>query len=670
MQRNFSRFKLLSCVLHWKFLAGCNIEGIGKETAQCREHTSSAREFIPEHSLHWGVYGMRMRAVFSVLTLLLFLAPATRASIITNDNTTLVFFGDSYDTYPYHYFGDYLASWAALGHPQFTNHWSSASRSGGSIEEANEDRLERLGLAHWESGQRAIGLIMADDDGGYTSNQVQMNLTNTLVSPTSFFNGLAYTNEGGWCATQNITWIGIGAVPHESADGDSGEIARNNAVTNMFMLLGRPYVDMWNPLWTGGWSNDINSGASLLGFYSGGHPYASGSLTMGITIAQKLADKDTNVSLATVDFSTGRVVATNHCVITSISKSGSSISFTRHDDRLPMAFDVSDGTITNDCRDAFIAMPELSNAFWFTIAVTNLPAGNYSVNIDGAPVTTLSSSALAAGWNMFTDWNSNSPYWKQRVEVLALVRLKNGADPVTLYDHSASEAGPDGLDLVNYDSYSQLFWDEGYRGDALAVALQFISTNLDALDALIRNAAQPTNHVFTIMPIQVLNFPPDGDPSIAPNASVGQPYACALSASGAMPSDGTLTFAKTCGPAWLNVSAAGNLWGTPAVGDIGTNLFTVTLSGEEGDEDDQGDDESSNSADFQIVVNPAPLIASLSPQGTNLVLTWTGGQPPYLVQMSSGMTNPFWQTIASGITNASLLLEPSGTAGFYRVQCP
>lgn len=453
------------------------------------------------------------QAVQAALVLLFCLLPfCVHSSIITNDNTTLVNFGTSYDTYPYHYYADYVSSWVTLGHPQFTNHWISASRSGGSLEDANDDRLERMGLPVWAGGRRAIGLIMADDNGGYTSNQVVTNLENTLLSPTNFFNGFAYTNEGGWCSTQSITWVGIGAIPHDSPDGDSGEVDRNDAVTNLFGSQGRPFVDMWNPLWMGGWSND-NNGAQLLGFYAGGHPYAAGSLAMGITIAQKLADVDTNVSLATLDFGTGSVVSTNHCVISDIHISGSTMTFTRHDDRLPMAWDVPDGTITNDCRNAFIAMPQLSNAFWFTIAITNLPAGDYNVSIDGNQLATLSSSALAAGWNMFTDWSSNSPYWKQRVAVLALVRLKDGADPVTLLDHSAGDVGPDGLDLVNYASNSRERWDnEGLRGDALVASLSLITSNLNVIDGKMHDLAQPTNHVFTISPAgQTITFPSPGD---------------------------------------------------------------------------------------------------------------------------------------------------------------
>lgn len=585
----------------------------------------------------------RTHRFFAALTFLLWLLPfCLQGSIITNNNTALVFFSSSYDTSPYHYFGDYVGSWVALGHPQFTNHWSSASRSGGNLEEANESRLERLGLAHWESGQRAIGLIMADDNGGFTSNQVQMNLTNTLLSPAYFFNGYAYTNEGGWSSTQSITWVAIGEIPDDSSDGDSGAIARNNAATNLFMSLGLPYVDMWNPLWTGGWSND-NNGAHLLGYYDGGHPYASGSLTMGLTIATKLADVDTNVSLATIDFGTAGVVCTNHCVISSISENGNSISFTRHDDRLPMAFDVPDGTITNDCRNAFIAMPQLSNAFWFTIAVTNLPAGNYNVNIDGVPVNTLSSSALAAGWNMFTDWNSNSPYWRQRVAVLALVRLKNGTDPVTLVDHSAGELGPGGWDLVNYDSWSQQFWDEGYRGDALASALNFITTNLNGLDDQISAAAQPSNHVFTIIPVETISFPTPGDQTYGV-----APITLNATASSGLPVDYTVV----SGPA-----------------TISSNVLTITGAGEITIQASQpGNGAWAAAAPVTQTINAAPAVtvnainSSLNPatSGANVTFTVALGPLP-----SGGATPTGSIVFMDGATPLGTnALDDSGTTVF------
>jgi hypothetical protein len=434
------------------------------------------------------------RRISILASLILYVFALTaRASIITNDNTSLVLFESSYDLQPYHYFGDYLGTWTALGHPQFTNHWLSGSASGG-LEARNTNHLEKAGLPWWANGKRAIGLVMVDDNDSLSSNQVQINLTNTLASPTNLFNGVSYTNEGGWCSTNSITWVGLGAIPHDSLDGDSGEIARNNAVTNMFNLLGRPYVDMWHPLWnpqgTEGWGPDETNGVTS-DWNTGSHPSAGLSLTMAINIARTLADVDTNVSLATVDFNSAAVVSTNHCVISSISKVGNSISFTRLDDRLPMAWDVPNGTITNDCRDAFRVLPSMVNAFVFTLSVTNLPAGQYNVTVDGTLVDVKSAADLASGCNWFT--NYNGPYWVQRSLVLYWQRLKNGADPVTLLDHGAGSNGTNNWpDLVDYDSEAGAFWTSGDRGDALVSAMSAFTASLqNNFDKQIHDAAQP-----------------------------------------------------------------------------------------------------------------------------------------------------------------------------------
>jgi Putative Ig domain len=143
-------------------------------------------------------------------------------------------------------------------------------------------------------------------------------------------------------------------------------------------------------------------------------------------------------------------------------------------------------------------------------------------------------------------------------------------------------------------------------------------------------------------------------------ASAGVPYAASVSANAVQPAGDGLTFAKVTGPAWLNVAPDGSLSGTPTLADLGTNFFTVTLSDTNG---------WSSSASLQIVVIPAPLIASLGLQGTNLVLSWTGGQPPYQVQMAADIENPLWHSIAGPLTNSSLALQPTNAAAFYRIQC-
>lgn len=72
----------------------------------------------------------------------------------------------------------------------------------------------------------------------------------------------------------------------------------------------------------------------------------------------------------------------------------------------------------------------------------------------------------------------------------------------------------------------------------------------------------------------------------------------------------SLTFAKVSGPAWLSISPSGELAGTPANNDVGSNTFTVSAS----------DSTTTVSATLNITVantNDAPVFASSGITGTN-----------------------------------------------------
>jgi uncharacterized repeat protein (TIGR03803 family) len=135
------------------------------------------------------------------------------------------------------------------------------------------------------------------------------------------------------------------------------------------------------------------------------------------------------------------------------------------------------------------------------------------------------------------------------------------------------------------------------------------------------------------------------------------PYSASLSTNAVTPAGDVLTFAKVSGPAWLSVAPDGTLSGTPALGDIGGNMFVVSLADTNG---------WASAATMSISVVPLPSI-SLSTQGTNIVLSWSGGQPAYSVQMATDLAGPAWQTIAGPMTNTTLLVAPTNRAAFYRV---
>ena len=141
-------------------------------------------------------------------------------------------------------------------------------------------------------------------------------------------------------------------------------------------------------------------------------------------------------------------------------------------------------------------------------------------------------------------------------------------------------------------------------------------------------------------------------------ATATAPYAASLSTNAVKPTGDVLTFAKVNGPAWLTVAANGTLSGTPGSGGHWREPFIVSLADTNG---------WSSTATMTITVLPLPSI-SISTQGTNIVLSWTGGQPPYSVQTANDLATPAWQTIAGPTTNTTLLVTPTNTAAFYRIQ--
>lgn len=410
------------------------------------------------------------------------------------------FDSSSYDTAPYIFWGDYLATHFYDMYPQFTNHIYSVSRSGASWENQFESQQEKYCLPLWASFGTAQthDWMLANDNSDYASNDVVKWGTNLFNAPPLFWNGTAVTNEGGIASTLSVTHYSLGGIPSDSPDGDSGAVSRNAGAMALAELYGTPVVDMWDLLWTNGLSTDI-VGPRLFGFYPGGHPYPAGHLCMAIQCLLALG-VETNVGSLTLNWSK-KNATTNHCAVSDITVASNALSCTVHFDRMPMAWDVPDGTITNDARDAFVVMPQLGNAFQWMIRVANAPEGTYAINVDGVLTDIATDEQLAAGRNWFT--NYNGPLWAQRASVLAWKRIQAGCDPVTIDYHFPGNMGTLGVaDLLNFQSWASEEYDTlGLRGDAYINSMTNWVAQLRQYDDAINQAAQQTNHVFTITPI-------------------------------------------------------------------------------------------------------------------------------------------------------------------------
>ena len=67
----------------------------------------------------------------------------------------------------------------------------------------------------------------------------------------------------------------------------------------------------------------------------------------------------------------------------------------------------------------------------------------------------------------------------------------------------------------------------------------------------------------------------------------------------------------------------------------------------------------------------APVMASLSTQGTNLLLTWTGGTGNFQVQIATNLAGGgCWQNCGASGTNTCLVINPANQAAFYRLRWP
>lgn len=436
----------------------------------------------------------------------LWLHPAKATDLVISNNAIMCWFsdscsGDSSTGDPGGSTGfravDYVHAYFAMNYPQYNIGFYNLYRSGAGNEEMETNRIQKLGLPLWgyqSNNFQHISFPLASDANDLSSNAMYLVVSNIEQALPIMSDGdLPLTIQTGWAATHPLQSAPIGGFPEMTTDGSFVQQGqRNNAMINVGNNLGWIGIDSFNSL-SNGFATDFASGNNNVQFIptgpKAGHLLSSGQYAWAIVIIRQITT-DTNISTATVDWNTTTPVTTNHCWISGISKSGNTLTLTRHDDRMPMCGDLPGGGYTNDVTPIFNVFPWMRDAFVFSLQVTNLPVGNYNVAIDGVLCSTLTASQLGAGWNMFT--NTSGPYAAQQKEVLGRIRDQEGADRISLIG-----AGTGPL-AEGYGSQAGGQWAAGKRGDALIAALDSTVALLKVDDAAIHTAAQQTNHTFTI----------------------------------------------------------------------------------------------------------------------------------------------------------------------------
>lgn len=452
---------------------------------------------------------MRILALSILSAAMLFFTSCAPAQAVLTNDTMVTTWSDSFGRGP---FGQrqnfFLGSFFISYYPQYFVSYRDHSRSGGNNLEMLLTRVPMYGIPDAGSSYgktNALNIFYVSQngtigtDGSFDSNSIYGFFKELLQYPTNSYNRVGYlTNDWTQPNPQNLYQsIVIGDIPYNTADGEPEARDYSYGGRSAALEDGVPFVDSWTNLV----SVFTNAYASGTNFWFNApaydHPANELQLVWDLTNLRSLR-VDTNTYTAVLDFNAGTVSCTNHCTVTGLSRDGNSLSFTFHADRMAPGFYVPDGYITNDCRGAFTLMPSLGNQFCEILRITNLPPGNYELNIDGSNVVTVTSAQLAAGYNGFT--NYSGAFWAQKKEILGLM-----CDLLGYSRSDASTYAPGtNVSTQTYESWASARWPTNNAGvDDYIAEMSDRESELQAEDVLIHAAAQQTNHVFTVSRLPV-----------------------------------------------------------------------------------------------------------------------------------------------------------------------
>jgi lysophospholipase L1-like esterase len=213
------------------------------------------------------------------------------------------------------------------------------------------------------------------------------------------------------------------------------------------------------------------------------HPGAPGQLMMAAALLKALG-AEPFVSSATVDaaIATSKpndAVKAKGCAITDVKVTGGVLAFERFDECLPFP-------IADDARPVLPIAPDVLAISQYTLAVPNLPAGDYLLKINGANCGRFSSKQLFDGINL---------------TALAPVPMTKDLNPVVAQMRGVLKAVADKEAVVGtWRSLSQKAHAKG-ADPKLKDDLAELTKKVEEADAKIREAAKPQKLKFEIVPV-------------------------------------------------------------------------------------------------------------------------------------------------------------------------
>lgn len=448
------------------------------------------------------------------LLLLLLLCSSASAQLVMTNNVIGTLHMSSYDslnsTTAAGYagiIGGYFKATLNAVYPQFTNMIVSISTGGATMEFTVSNTIPQQALPVWAfaTTNKTVphSFILVNDNGAYVSNTVYPFLVQAYGAPASMYNGTAFTNEG--LGFTSLDWFFLGANVSGNGISDTSAQSRNLASLQAMKDISKTPIDLWNDAGTNGLFSVINNNDSDWTF-GGGHFTPKNAYQQFCAIWRGLALK-TNLYSSIIDWATTSIASSNGITITSLSKSGNTISFNYKVDCQGPPTDLFPGMSNQITGTLWTNCPNFGSLFRETFRFTNLnPTALYTFTMDSSNVYTADGTTWMAGINFATNLNPLLPENTQKTLMLYDVRNEYGINHTNgLSTHDAGTTLPSGGDLINYGSLCFGKWPAEH-GPSLVndAAIQTCLNSMWARAIVTHNDSQPLTRAAALTQITQL----------------------------------------------------------------------------------------------------------------------------------------------------------------------
>lgn len=320
------------------------------------------------------------------------------------DGDTVVFLGDSITAA--RTYGRYIETYTLLRYPErrvrFINAGWGGDTAAGGLERLQRDVLDR--------GATVVTVAYGVNDIGWGGRADEEHKQKYLDGIRGIVEQCKARNVRVFICSAAVT----GADPHKSEDDflqrmcDEG-MALARSLGGASIDVQRTMREIQKRVWAANERVTEPAKKESLHAADGIHLNDLGQLAMAFAILKGLG-APAEVSSVTIDAAGPTLTEARGCRVTGLGKQGQTLSFDRLDEGLP--FNLAALWVLH-CR--FVPIPEELNRYM--LRVTNLPAGEYELEVGGRPVGAFSSERWAAGINLSSatpdPWEPGGPWHAQ-----------------------------------------------------------------------------------------------------------------------------------------------------------------------------------------------------------------------------------------------------------------